>query len=350
MEKVLTCGAMAAVLLCAAACSSKTEAPKEPVVADLTSTPWQLEGDPVIGRPLSLTRAGDYFVVTDNKADSVYHLISIPEATYIGQFGRIGQGPGDFSNVTLVSSAPGKGNSFRLLDGNSHTYYDAKIDASGHPKYTQLTKFDNAWFVAPLANGDYVTTNGYVEWPELFTVYSADGTLRYRGGDRMVPEEHRDVAPVHQTAAYQYNIQTSPDGKHLVAVGSGEAAGFYRLENDSLVLVSQFADRFPDHVFENGIYYGQRVSKGAPQGFVDSSCTDDAVYILCSDRPVNMPQEQGDNYSGNIIYVFDWDGNKTAEYHLDKYVRLISAPDASGRIYAVHKDLCDPEFIYFTLP
>lgn len=343
----------AALLLTACGVAKKTESEAfdTQISVDVVSFG---EEDPVIGKTLSMLRVGDRLILMDVQIDSAFHIIDVsqPEARYIGMFGRKGQGPNDFGNITLISTIPGSDNSFGAYDPGRHKFTEVILNEGNNPvKYGYSLKIgESGWFICSLGpDAGYVNSSGYVDYYDLFEKYDKNGRLTGRYGDRQIPAAYAGYAPVHVTAAYQYDVIVSPDGCKIAAIGDGERAGFYRLEGDSLVMVSQFALADQDHTFENGEYLGVRGK--TPYGFVSSAADNENVYIIYSDLSMNDDDTgSGNNFiSGDEIRVYGWDGELRGVYHLDRRIRHLTAPDKDGVIYGISDNATDPELVTFRI-
>ena len=340
-----------ALLAACMACSGPVE--KEYFVTDVTSSPVDLGEEVIIGNPKSMSRNGDLLVIDDSKADSVFLAIDIARNKYIGQFGRKGSGPGEFGRITIISSGD---DGFIISEPLDHRATAVKINpqkqtASYEPIFQTETSF---WYLEKLANGNYITSEGYVDYPELFKIISPEGKVIVLTGDRQMPDNVRRLPNVVGTAAYQFAPYLSPDRKKVLALGSGEAAGFYRLDADTVALISQFFNPAADadHNFSDKEYMGQ--SGKVPMGFVTAAASDDAVYILNSEFSIydclKDGEENIDYVTGKVIFVYDWDGKKIGELHTDRRLRHITAPDAEGRMYALTEDDCDPMVVVLEIP
>lgn len=340
------------VLLAACvACSGSTE--QEYFVTDITSAPVDFGEEVIIGSPISMSRNGDLLAINDNKADSAFLIIDIAHNKYIGQFGRKGSGPGEFGRLTMISSG---NDGFIISEPLDNRATAVKIDpqnqtASYKPIFQTETSF---WYLEKLANGNYLTSEGYVDYPELFKIISPEGKVVTLTGDRQMPDNVRRLPNVAGTAAYQFAPYLSPDRKKVLALGSGEAAGFYRVDADTVALISQFFNPAADadHKFSDQNYLGQLGKR--PMGFVAAAASDDAVYILNSEFSIEDCQKSGesniDYVTGKVIYVYDWEGKRIGEFHTDRRLRHITAPDDEGRMYALTEDGCDPTVVVLDIP
>lgn len=312
------------------------------LVEDVEITP-----EPIIGRPLSMQRAGDYLLILDNKTDSLAHLVDVARSRYAGNFVAKGIGPGEFGNVVLFSTIPGRDDAFTLLRADNRDLYVVEVKGADslYLTYTRILNLPDAWHVGSLADGGYIGTDGYVEHPEIFTMFDREGRVTGRYGDRMPEERAAKAGNVAMTAAYQFGFAVSPDGRKVVAVASGdEAAAFFRLEADTLRTVGRFRNSSMKHRFADGQYLGVDGSDAGEVRFLEGTADNEHVYILYDGREFN-----DSDWTGNMLWVYDWDGNKVGEYTLSRRVRALTAPDESGRIYAISQDGTEPIIVSFSV-
>lgn len=321
-------------------CGNKSD--QSVISKNLTLKEVDMGEEVLMGNPISMVRSGDYLIVLDNKNDSLVHVFDVARGEYGGQFVAKGEGPQEFGSLVIISGVSGCDRSFGLFRVDKQIYYRAVIERGDGLRltYKEKAKLHDGWYVNELPNGHYLTTNGYCDWYELFVVQDAEGKTLRRYGDRMIPDRVKDLPPKVVTAAYQFEPEMSPDGTKVVAFGSGnEAAGFYRVSGDSLVLVSQFCNRLLDEVFDGQQYMGAR---GGTLGFLTGAVNDEFVYLLYSGEDLNSS-----DWTASTIWVYTWEGKKVAEYTLDKRIKVFTAPDASGRAYAITQDDCDPMLVCF---
>lgn len=314
---------------------------KDILVEDVEITP-----EPLIGRPLSMNRAGDYLLILDNKIDSMAHLIDVARGRYAGKFVAKGAGPGEFGNTVLFSTVPGRDDAFTLLRADNRDLYLAEVKGADslYLAYTRILNLPGAWSVGTLADGGYITTDGYVEHPEIFTMFDSEGRVTGRYGDRMPDAKALEAGTVAMTAAYQFGFVVSPDGTKVAAISAGdEAAAFFRLEADTLRTVNQFCNHSMKYQFVGGESFVDG-NDGGNVTFLEGCADNDRVYILYDGRNFS-----DSDWNGKMIWVYDWDGNKVGEYNLSRSVRALTAPDNTGRIYAISQDGSDPILVSFSV-
>ncbi|MCM1449905.1 MAG: TolB-like 6-bladed beta-propeller domain-containing protein [Clostridiales bacterium] len=335
------------VLSIISSCGSKK--PDEVIPIEVMTQDVDLSGQELImGTPI-ISRVGKYLVIDDFKSDSVITVIDSESATILGTFLSQGQGPGEFGNLTLIGLAGD--NELLISDPLKKQVTSFKIDDASDKviiPVAQLTPQGKFWSMNRLANGQYVTSNGYDEYLQLFTIYNSDGSLASRCGNRLFPDENKDQRPVDLTAAYQYTLSVSPDGRRIAAVNMGENAMFFELSGDSLVMTGKIfnPEAEPDHVFTADGYMGISGKSNKPWGFISGAVTQEGVYILKSD----IPFSEDSSWTGRQLLYYDWEGNLVADYRLDRRISNMTAPGPDGTMYAIVVDDCDPTLVAINLP
>lgn len=317
-------------------------------VISLTATEPQISGEELILGSPGLLKVGDYLVISDFKGDSVITVVDTRTMTNKGSFLTYGQGPGEFQKITLKAPIPDNNNEFIIVEPTIRklTRFSLNGIDDGKLSPVDVKKLDcDMWQFLPLANGNYVASLGYDEHTELLTVYSKDGELIGRVGDRPMPDKYKGEAPIDITAAYQFILHPSPDGRHVVAVGDGVSAVFYELIDDGLVEKATIFDATadPERSFTANGYMGIEGNTDIPMGFCNAAAGDDGVYILYTDRPIAHDEFN----AGNKIFHYDYDGNLKREFNLDKRISRLCAPDSDGIMYAIALDDCEPTIVTF---
>lgn len=317
-------------------------------VVNLTAIEPHISGEEVILGSPYLLKVGDYLVISDFKGDSVLTVINTETMTNKGSFLTYGQGPGEFQKITLKTTVPDQNDEFLITEPTigKVTSFSMKDINDGILTATDVKKYDcNLWQFIPLANGNFVTSLGYDEHTELLTVYTKDGELIGRVGNRPMPDKYKGEAPIDITAAYQFTLYPSPDGRHVVAVGEGVSAVFYELSGDNLVEKATVFDAGadPDRSFTAHGYMGIHGDSDKPMGFSIAAAGEDGIYIIYSDRSVGHDEF----FAGNRVLHYDYEGNLKREFNLDKRISKICAPDSNGIIYAIALDDCEPTIVTF---
>ena len=317
-------------------------------VISLTATEPQISGEELILGSPHLFKVGHYLVISDFKGDSVITVVDTRSMTNKGSFLTYGQGPGEFQKITLEAPIPDNNNEFIIVEPTIRKVTKFSLNGIDEGKLSpvDVIKPDcDMWQFLPLANGNYVASLGYDEHTELLTVYSKDGELIGRVGNRPMPDKYKGEAPIDITAAYQFTLYPSPDGRHVVAVGDGVSAVFYELTDDGLVEKATIFDATadPERSFTANGYMGIIGDSDIPMGFCGAAAGEDGIYIMYSDRNLDLDEF----FAGNKVLHYDYDGNLKREFNLDKRVSRLCAPDSDGIMYAIALDDCEPTIVTF---
>lgn len=301
--------------------------------------------------PTKIYAFGDDLIIQDMRADSVLIWVDANKKEVAGSFLSYGNGPDQIGRMASINKLSDQEGSIGIFDpGNGRMTEITLESGNGHAvnRVQQLDMYYRVPTLVKLANGCYLSSFSYETKGDLFSIFSPKGRLMNFIGERPISEKDKSLQPLEITAAYQYNIFASPDGNKVAAIGTfGEAAAFYKLENDELVPVVSFfnSDANVDRIFEDGIYRG--IEDNQPLGYISASSNDAGVFVLVSDRPLNS--EDGLSMTANKIVQFDWDGKKVAEYVTDRRISHLATPCGNGKMYGIMSDNCVPTLVELTV-
>jgi hypothetical protein len=115
-------------------------------------------------------------------------------------------------------------------------------------------------------------------------------------------------------------IGIKPEGDLFAAIYNG-LFDIYKLQNNNeLVNCKSIYYHFPKfNIFENGPIIGN--SKETKEGFRSISCDSDHIYLLYSGK--SMKDYDMDAFTGNKIYVYNWQGDPVVSYITDSDLKSI---------------------------
>src|SRR5690606_27978621 len=94
--------------------------------------------------------------------------------------------------------------------------------------------------------------------------------------------------------------------------------------------------------FSSGSVLRADFSNSYPRGYTDIYVSDNFIYTLYSGRSTD---EFGNkSYMGNVILVFDWDGNPVKRYDLDAEISCFTIDPLGQKIYAISETV-EPELL-----
>ena len=322
-------------------CSTKKEQ-KEVVVQSLKHE--LLMGDEyLIGRVSDMTLMNDSIPVVINVAsDKIFQVLDHSRKKLI-EVGNVGQGPDDF--LLSFGLLPSAANAFSVSDINrrrfSTVYLNPEDDSwrvEHHFKYDSIMHI----YIKPIANNRYVATGIYDDC-HLMLLDEKGTPLKGFGEWPYQDEQEKKVPGTTRARVYQGKLEVSPSKDKLVfAVTSGDMLYFYRiLPNGELELISKQENAYAHYDHSSGAHYGT-----ALHHHLDACTTEDYVYTLYSGRSL---KEHGMScFQGNLIRVYDWEGNLVKKLQLDIDVKQMAVSMDNRKIYAI-ADLPDPVLVVFDL-
>lgn len=322
-------------------CSTKKEQ-KEVVVQSLKHE--LLMGDEyLIGRVSDMTLMNDSIPVVINVAsDKIFQVLDHSRKKLI-EVGNVGQGPDDF--LLSFGLLPSAANAFSVSDINrrrfSTVYLNPEDDSwrvEHHFKYDSIMHI----YIKPIANNRYVATGIYDDC-HLMLLDEKGTPLKGFGEWPYQDEQEKKVPGTTRARVYQGKLEVSPSKDKLVfAVTSGDMLYFYRiLPNGELELISKQENAYAHYDHSSGAHYGT-----ALHHHLDACTTEDYVYTLYSGRSL---KEHGMScFQGNLIRVYDWEGNLVKKLQLDIDVKQMAVSKDNRKIYAI-ADLPDPVLVVFDL-
>ena len=322
-------------------CSTKKE--QEEVVIQSLKHEILMGDEYLIGRVNDMTLMNDSIPVVINVgSDKMFQVLDHSRKKLI-EVGNVGQGPDDF--LLSFGLLPSAENAFSVSDINrrrfSTVYLNPEDDSwrvEHHFKYDSVMHI----YIKPIVNNRYVAT-GIYEDNHLMVLDEKGTPLKGFGEWPYQDEQEKKVPGTTRARVYQGKLEVSPSKDKLVfAVMSGDMLYFYRiLPNGELELISKQENAYAHYDHSSGAHYGT-----APHHYIDACTTEDYVYTLYSGRSL---KEHGMScFQGNLIRVYDWEGNLVKKLQLDIDVKQIAVTKDNRKIYAI-ADLPDPVLVVFEL-
>lgn len=160
------------------------------------------------------------------------------------------------------------------------------------------------------------------EVPELYFDY-------HYGNDLKEQHDYRNIA-----MASQGDLIAKPDGSKIVFAakyfGAFDIIGITDLE-PKIIFRSEF-DK-PIFTSESGNVIKPNFSKENNLGFLSTAVTDDFIYMLYSGKEMNQ-----ENYSSDIVLIYNWEGKKIKTILLEKSVSLIAVDSEDKFLIGYHDD------------
>lgn len=303
--------------------------------------------DYILGGPKEMALSDSILAVIDAKSDSMLLFFDVKAGKYLGKVGIRGQGPSEFT--VLSSLEPQSGSSFSFFDINKKTYYYTNSITSDDVRFTPAFRVDSGLplEIHPMANGRFLAPGIYEKY--RYCVLDSGGQVCSTFGEWPYrDEDEKKVSGTIRSQAYMFSIAASPSKTKFVAsLLSANMLSFYQLEKDSLHLLKESILTYPDYEYRNSPTNYSGTTRNTPLHYLCAACTEDYVYILYSGKKFS---ECGlATFRGDIIYVYNWNGDKIAMMKSDKMLKEICLSEDEKSMYAIAYDP-DPVLAQFSLP
>jgi hypothetical protein len=275
---------------------------------------------PYMRFPSNIGLMDSVVVILDLAAEGYfYHLSSYPDFVYQYSIGHRGNGPGE---IVLPTRFQTYKESIILLDG-------AQGNLFWHTPYSDQTLIAQR-FGMPLTT-DFVVLNDS-------TVIAGD----FNNQNRLVsytPHTKRGLFPVHS--------KSSEDGSNTGFIWRS----FMDLNrsNNKLVLATQFGDVIEIYNLNDGSSIQKIGQGGIPRsasqhikGYSDVKWRNNDIYALYASKEGAQRVPSG----GNMIYVFDDEGEKKKIYYLDRFIDGFAIDEKRNLIIGITSEEDDPVYIF----
>lgn len=333
------------VALCALL-SCKPDQKKIDVVISDVSCQSVFCSDSVLGAPNALALSGSILAIVDTQSDSLIHFVDVGKQKYLRKGGALGQGPSEFTMITSLNSS--SNNSFCLYDPNKRTFFNMACLTDG-TSFTPLFKIDSLmhYEVRPLAGHSYLATGIYED--SRYCLIDSQGRIEKVFGEwPFRDEKEKNVSGRIKSQAYMGGMTVNPSGtKFLSYVATADILSFYHLEKGGVHLVKESCLTYPDYAYNDNSGLFRGTSREAPLTYLAATSTEEYVYLLFSGK--NTDKYGLGAFSGNTIYVYDWNGNKVAELKSDKDLQCLCVSQDGKVIYTIANDP-EPVLVRILLP
>lgn len=315
------------------------------VISDVSCQPICF-GNSILGAPSALALSDSILAIVDTQSDSLIHIVNVEKQQYIRKTGVLGQGPTEFTMITSLNTS---GNSsFQLYDPNKRTCYDmtCMMDAT---LFSPLFKIDSLmhYEVRPLAGHLYLATGIYEA--NRYCLINAQGRIENTFGEWPYRDEkEKSVSSRVKAQAYMGGITVNPSGtKFLSYVATADILSFYHFEKGEVRLVKESCLSYPDYAYNDDSNSFRGTSREAPLTYLAATSTEEYVYLLYSGKSTGKYNLNA--FSGNIIYVYTWDGGKVAELKSDKDLQCLCVSQ-DGRVIYTIASIPEPTLVQILLP
>jgi hypothetical protein len=288
--------------------------------------------------PTDLEVVGEHLVLVDRYADESIHVLR-EDGTLVRSFGRQGDGPGEYRQLTSISRDPRSANAFWAYDMAPArlTYIDLEDEESlerpWEARLFQLHSNARVTGIEWTADGKLIASGFFPDG--RLGLFASDGEML--GSLGPLPDNPDGVPGTVLQHAYMGTLKQHPNGSRL-AIGLRHASTIeIRDSGGNLIATTErpqddFAPKFETQETDRG----PKMKSGADLrfGYIDIAVTGDRIYGLFSGR--TREGYPGTANFGNFVHVFDWNGKllRVLEFE-DQDLIAIAIDDIRGTLYGV---------------
>lgn len=284
-------------------------------------------------------------------SDSVLIVNEFPDPKYclkiidlrtkkVRNFAKKGKGPNEIQAQACDFKIDRK--SRNLMISDHKCYYTYPIDSLLNQHDIPVSSFncqpEKVSFLKTVYCNGKITGNAIENRFALYNIYTKQsiGKCNYRTGPLVD----------------QANFYPHPS-KDVIAFFQSKAAimGIIQVEDQDLTIKENcFWESEDKEVISRKTRYSVQ-KKGARNGFITASVSENYVYVLYSGKIFNHRSEESlsNAFFSEFVYVFDWNGNPIKHYKLDQEVRSIAIDEENGTLYAASYSGGEPHIIKYQL-
>lgn len=293
-----------------------------------------------------LVITGENLVLIETKADRIFSVFNLPNRKYVGGFGILGRGPGEFNEMCTNTATPtDKG--IRIFD------YDKgliEIDLADYPtdvssnlivKFPVLLQYLNSPFqindstICGIPYPQAVERKGQIE-----AKFSKRPYIRYNTNSNEIdyfgsyPKLYSNKYFDNFWLIYMNVTVVKPDQSKFASVGYFIKS--LTIYNNNGSLCKELIMRASDDLLGE-----ESINQRAPIYYDAIKATNKYIYAICEDT-------QHDKVLDNlpILEVWDWNGNPVTMFKLDRPVAAFEVRDDDKKIYFIDRKTQDRIFTY----
>lgn len=259
-------------------------------------------------------------VAVDWKRDKIFRVYNINSKKFIGSFGNIGKGPGEFFNTPRITSAS--------------SYNKGKLIFQVYDR--GRSNIQNIDLFSSISEGNIITTNVYdlpqgISGKKPFVTqdgrfYGAGSSVLqvYNPADEEISKSHdpiqftQNLPEMYERIARIMYIEKAPYLNRIVGTFNVlRRIHIYSSDGDLIRVIKEIGD--PSFDTSNREFY-----VGNKTHFSKSFLTDENILVLDEDRI--------ERTTGGYLLFFDYEGNALIKYKLDRYIH-IGAFDCVANIF-----------------
>lgn len=301
-----------------------------------------------LGRVLTLEAEDGYLILRDENIDTYFTMLK-PDLSFCTRFGKRGEGPKEIFNPMGALSL--RNETLTISDGNKHLVYsfDSLLVHKDNPMKVFKTESEGSiiW-MSKMPNSLYIASGVFPD-DRRFVIFNEDGIKIASTGTYDI-ESAENIPFYVKCIAYQSTMVCHPTSNRFVsATRLGGMLDIYELNGSDYTInrlggINLFSPHLSTVDFQGTINYAP--DKNTRWGYLFMDVDAEYIYALYS----GLYQSDGGPFtSGNVVHVFDWEGNPVCELALDR--RLLDIAIMGDKMYGLYQDeSAGYEVVEYVLP
>lgn len=307
-----------------------------------------LSEDDFLSRVWNLYIERDYLFLYNDDGKTYISIYDIKKNKIVNRFITRGIGPDEISSppqsITLFPK-----NKLTYFDSNTKTLYETDYSIVDSLKTKISNKMNKTLAISklvPLAYGYYLAVGMFEKG--RYAVLNREANIISYNFD-YPKDEMVNISTYLKAMAYQGKLNVTKDGKKIAFSGlSSEILEIMEItQKGELLKIKDIHYDLAKYVPDGNINeVSASIKKESKMAFVNSSLTSDYIYVLYSGRKIGNDFENA--IKGNIVLVFDWNGNPIIRYNLDIDVTCIAIGEDNKTLYAI-SEADDTNLVKFSI-
>lgn len=267
-----------------------------------------------------------------------YTLFDLQTCKLIGRFGEIGDGPGE---IPLGCFGNLINNEFYIHDLSTGLIAKYDMDSiTNHINYKpiKLTRYDFPFSlihfskVVPLNDSIYFGAGLYSNKYQ-YTLFDKKNKIIDYNID-VYNANNKEFNVYHKMISNEGTLRKHPTlNKFVYFINRSSNIDFIEIIDNKIIPIKLKRDKNPESKpIINGSIVRVQPELHCEIGYIDLAVGVNNIYALYTDKDITNP------YCSKIIRVFDWNGNFTKQYKLNKNAYYITVNEKRNIIYTAFRD------------
>lgn len=267
--------------------------------------------------------------------NAFFHAFNLNNGEEYAEFGTIGMGSDDLNYPAQIDFCKEK-NEVEIFDRNYSKLYFYKLNDIINDKFIEVRQIK----IAPEAdriihkNDSLLYCLGAL--PESGMFWESKNGKRGDSFMKFPDVKNESLNSIQKYMLYQGELKMKPDRKKFVYVSTRcDLFKIISIETEVLNEISNRQTYSPKFRQETG--NTMAIMPENLNGFISVTVTNEHIFALFSGRSETNYQEK--YYFGNIVHIYNWDGDLLKSVMLDKDAWQIYVDDFSMKLYTIHYEM-----------